>query len=290
MTTDNPHVAVLGLGAMGSALARALVEAGHPTIVWNRTAQRAAPLVAIGATAATDPASAVEGAELVVTSLVDGAAALDVLSLAASALRDRTVVELTSVTPRQARAIGDLVRGEGAAFLSGAVMVPPQMIGTADAVLLLDGDRAGFDRSVAALGAIAPTTVFVGDEVGASALLDMGMLDVFYGAVTSFVHATTLVRTGGVKPTEFLEHGSSMLELAGVVVQDLVGELESGSFPGDENNLAMMLRGIDHVVETAEERGIDPALPCVTAQLMRAAVDRGYGRDGYGRIAELLRR
>jgi 3-hydroxyisobutyrate dehydrogenase-like beta-hydroxyacid dehydrogenase len=290
MTTDNPHVAVLGLGAMGSALARALVEAGHPTIVWNRTAQRAAPLVAIGATAATDPASAVEGAELVVTSLVDGAAALDVLSLAASALRDRTVVELTSVTPRQARAIGDLVRGEGAAFLSGAVMVPPQMIGTEDAVILLDGDRAGFDRSVAALAAIAPTPVFVGDEVGAAALLDMGLLDVFYGAVTSFVHAATLVGTGGVKPTEFLEHGSSMLELAGIVAQELARELADGSFPGDDNNLAMMLRGIDHVVETAEERGVDPALPLVTAELMRAAVDQGYGRDGYGRIAELLRR
>ncbi|HEY8527143.1 MAG TPA: NAD(P)-binding domain-containing protein [Acidimicrobiales bacterium] len=289
MAPPSTPVAVLGLGAMGSALARALLAAGHPTTVWNRTAQRAEPLVALGAQAAPDPAAAVAAADVVLTSLVDGAAVTAVLTAAAPALRGTAVVELTSLTPREAEAIGTLVEGAGASYVSGSVMVTPPMIATADASLLLGGDRAAYERIADVLRALAPNLRFVGDAA-ATALLDMGMLDVFFGAVTSFVHAATLAGTGGVKPTEFLEHGEAMLRLALASTRELAAELTAGSYPGDENSIAMMRRSIDHVVETAEERGVDPALPQVTARLMGDAVDRGYGGEGYGRIADLLRR
>ena len=53
-----PTVAVLGLGAMGSRVARRLLDAGHELVVWNRTAERAAPLVEAGAAGAATPAEA----------------------------------------------------------------------------------------------------------------------------------------------------------------------------------------------------------------------------------------
>lgn len=290
MSATDTDVTVLGLGAMGSALARAFLAAGHPTTVWNRTETRSRPLADMGASVADDPHSAVRGADIVVSSLVDGAAATAVLTAAAPGLAGKTVVELTSVTPRQAIDITRLVREAGAAALSGAVMVPPPMIGTEDAVVLYDGDRPTFDCWAETLRAIAPTEVFVSEAPGSAALLDIGMLDVFYGAVTSFVHAAVLVGAGGLAPADFLEHGSSMLALADVVARELAPQLAAGTFPGDENDLDMMLRGIRHVVETAVERGVDPALPKITERLMAEAVEEGHGDDGYGRIAELLRR
>jgi 3-hydroxyisobutyrate dehydrogenase-like beta-hydroxyacid dehydrogenase len=96
-------VTVLGLGAMGSALARALVGAGHRTVVWNRTASRAEPLVALGAEAAPDPAAAVAGADVVIVSLVDGEAATAVLTAAGPALAGTTVVELPPSRPGRPR-------------------------------------------------------------------------------------------------------------------------------------------------------------------------------------------
>ena len=51
-------VTMIGLGAMGSALARAFIGAGHSVTVWNRTAARMKPLVSLGATAASSPADA----------------------------------------------------------------------------------------------------------------------------------------------------------------------------------------------------------------------------------------
>ena len=102
--TAPTSVAVLGLGPMGAALARALLDAGHPTTVWNRSPERAAPLAADGASVAADPAAAVRTAELVMVCLRDHPAAREVLgTVPPDAFDGRTVVHLSSSTPLVAR-------------------------------------------------------------------------------------------------------------------------------------------------------------------------------------------
>ena len=64
-------VAVVGLGAMGSRIARRLVDAGHELVVWNRTPDKAAELVGSGATLAESPAAAAREAEVVITMVAD---------------------------------------------------------------------------------------------------------------------------------------------------------------------------------------------------------------------------
>lgn len=72
-------VAVLGLGEMGSALATAVLDAGHPLIVWNRSAAKAETLVAKGARLAASPEAAVAEAELVIVNVQGGEIAVDLL-------------------------------------------------------------------------------------------------------------------------------------------------------------------------------------------------------------------
>ncbi len=73
------RVAVIGLGIMGSAMARNLVTAGFPTTVWNRSPAAAQPLVALGASTAERPEDAIRGAEVVITMLPDAAAVTSVM-------------------------------------------------------------------------------------------------------------------------------------------------------------------------------------------------------------------
>jgi 3-hydroxyisobutyrate dehydrogenase-like beta-hydroxyacid dehydrogenase len=65
------EVAVVGLGAMGSRIARRLLERGHDVIVWNRDRAKAEPLAASGAAAADSPAGAARSAEAVITMVTD---------------------------------------------------------------------------------------------------------------------------------------------------------------------------------------------------------------------------
>jgi 3-hydroxyisobutyrate dehydrogenase/2-hydroxy-3-oxopropionate reductase len=95
-------VAVLGLGAIGSRMAARLLEAGHDVVVWNRTAQRATPLVERGARRAATPGQAVELADAVITMLASPDALADVTEGPdgiAAATSPATVIEMSTVGP-----------------------------------------------------------------------------------------------------------------------------------------------------------------------------------------------
>ncbi|MEU0484623.1 NAD(P)-dependent oxidoreductase, partial [Streptosporangium sp. NPDC006013] len=103
-------ISFLGLGRMGTPMARRLVAAGYEVTVWNRT-----PRAIEGATVATSPARAVAGAELVITMLGDPAAVRRVLSDAAPGLRAGSVVaEMSTIGPEAVAGLRDLLpRGVG---------------------------------------------------------------------------------------------------------------------------------------------------------------------------------
>jgi 3-hydroxyisobutyrate dehydrogenase len=73
-------IAVLGTGRMGAPIARNLLATGFVVSVWNRTAERAAPLAADGARLSSSPAEAAEGVDLVLTMLADGDAVSDAMT------------------------------------------------------------------------------------------------------------------------------------------------------------------------------------------------------------------
>ena len=74
-----PAISVLGTGRMGSALARALLQSGYRTTVWNRTKQKAEPLAALGATVAASVLEAVNAAEIIIVNVSDYEATAAVL-------------------------------------------------------------------------------------------------------------------------------------------------------------------------------------------------------------------
>ena len=74
MTARATRIAFVGLGAMGARMARRLLEAGHELAVWNRTPERARPLVELGAAAAGSPAEAAAEADAAIVMVSDGAA------------------------------------------------------------------------------------------------------------------------------------------------------------------------------------------------------------------------
>jgi 3-hydroxyisobutyrate dehydrogenase-like beta-hydroxyacid dehydrogenase len=94
-------VAVVGLGAMGSRIARRLLDSGHQLVVWNRNAARAGPLTEAGAVAAESPADAARQAEAVITMVSNPGALRDVTEgptgVAAGASASVTVIQMSTV-------------------------------------------------------------------------------------------------------------------------------------------------------------------------------------------------
>jgi 3-hydroxyisobutyrate dehydrogenase-like beta-hydroxyacid dehydrogenase len=283
-------VTVLGLGAMGSALARAFLAAGHPTTVWNRSAARAEALRGDGAAVAADVAAAVAASPLVLVCLLDSRAVEAVWDAVGDPARGTTVVNLTSSTPEDARAVQVRVAATGARYLDGAVMVPTPMVGTTDALVLYSGDAAAFAEHRVALAALGGELDFLGTDPGLAAVHDVALLDVFFAGMTAFLHAAALVRPDGVPASGFLPYARRMLAVLDATLPQLARDADRGEFPGDEDSLDMELAALDHVVATSRARGVDTRVAEVPRALVRAAVDAGHGTDGFSRVFDVLRR
>jgi 3-hydroxyisobutyrate dehydrogenase-like beta-hydroxyacid dehydrogenase len=288
-TTSPPPVSVLGLGAMGTALATAFLASGHPTTVWNRTSARADRLVASGATAAPSAADAVAASDLTVLCLLDRDAVDAVLDDMGGGLEGATVVNLTSSTPDDARATAVRVAGAGGRYLDGKIMVPTPLIGTDDSLVLYSGDAQLFAEHRDALGALGGEADLVGDDPGLAALYDLGMLGVFFNGMTAFLHAAALVGADGVPASTFLPYADRIVEVLRATLPGLAADADRGEHPGDEDNLEMEGAALDHVVHASAQRGLDTTVPGLPRALVRSAIARGHGRDGFSRVIDLLR-
>lgn len=195
-STAAQHVSVIGLGAMGTALAKALLAGGHEVTVWNRTASRAEALVAQGARAATTAAEAMAVADLVIVCVLDDAAVREHIEPAAALVRGRTVVNLTTTTPEQARSLGRWAATNAVELIDGGIMASPEMIGGPASLVIYSGASAAFDhcRSVLELFGRAE---FVGEDLGAAAMYDVSILGAMYAMFAAFRQGATMVRSTG---------------------------------------------------------------------------------------------
>lgn len=282
------RVAVLGLGAMGSAIARALLAAGHPTTVWNRTTARAEQLAAHGADVAPDPAAAIADSDLAVVCVLDAVATRAILEDARPGVRGRTIVNASSTTPDEARSLASWAVDAGGTMLDTAVMVPTPMVGTDAGVVLVSGDPAAAAVHLPTLAALGGSVEHVGAEPGTASALDLAMLDLYFTGMTGMLHATTLAQAEGIEPGAFLPYARSIVEVLSGSLDDLVRDAEAGSYPGVDDNLAMELSALDHVVHASERAGLDPRVPGLSRDLVRRAVDAGHGADSFSRVIELM--
>jgi len=284
-------VAVLGQGPMGAALARALLDAGVPTTVWNRTAERSAPQVAAGAEVALSAEDAVRSSDLVLAVLRDHAATRVVLGeVPDDAFAGRTVVGFATSTPDAARATARWAAERRVSWISGAIMVPTPLIGSPEALFLYSGDPVVFEPYAEVLRVLGGDGRHVGTDHGLASLLDTGMLEVFFAGMTGFLHAAAMVTAQGVSATDFLPFARVMVDILPASLEGLARDVDTGAYPGTEDNLAMELSALRHIAEASDDIGLDGRLPHLMRDLAAAAVEAGHGGDGWSRVVELLRK
>lgn len=283
-------VTILGLGAMGTALARAWLAAGHAPTVWNRTPARAEALAAEGAKVADSAAAAVAANTLVVVCLLDDASVDE--ALAGADLAGRDLVNLTTSTPAQARARAEWAHERGARYLDGGIMAVPPMIGVPEAggYVFYSGSRALFDQHHETLGVPADTT-YVGEDAGFAALHDVALLSAMYGMFAGAAHAFALIRKEDIDPTSLAPLLADWLVAMAPAVHQTAGQLRSGDYTkGVVSNLAMQVAGTPTFLDTAEEQGISPELLTPYFELLRRRLAEGNGEEGLTGVVDLLAR
>ena len=130
-TDTNKTVAVIGLGLMGSALADALLSAGFPVTVWNRTAQKSEAFRDRGAVIADSVGQAVSAADVIIFCVTDYTATKEILfhDEIGKKFSGKLLVQLSTIIPEQSHEIETWARPYSAEYLEGSIIGLPTLSG-----------------------------------------------------------------------------------------------------------------------------------------------------------------
>ncbi|MBQ0914054.1 NAD(P)-dependent oxidoreductase [Streptomyces sp. RM99] len=289
-TDRSSAVTVLGLGPMGRALATAFLEAGLRTTVWNRTPGRDADLVAKGAVSASSAEEAVAAAPLTVVCVVNYDASDAVLrqDAVSSALKGRTLVNLSADTPARSRDTAEWAGRHGIRYLDGAIMTPATTIGTDDAVFLHSGPEELYREHRPVLAALGGTHTHLGEDPGRAAAYDIALLDIFWTAMAGYTHALAVARAEGVTGTELAPFAQGIAAILPPLFAEFAADTDAGTYSGELNPITSAASTMAHVVHASEAHGIDASLMRVIEGQARRVIARGHGTDGFTRVAEVI--
>ena len=284
------NISILGLGAMGQALAARFLQQGHTVTVWNRTPGKAVSLAAKGAREVTSAADAITASDIAVMCVLDYAASNSVIDDAASVLSGHALVNLTNGTPAQARAAAERVAGLGGAYLDGGIMATPPMIGGEHALILYSGSQATFDTHADVLKDLGAVS-YLGADAGLASLHDLALLSGMYGLFAGFFHASALVDSEGIRASAFLK-------LLGPWMTAMMGELPGYAEKIDSgrhdvnvvSNLGMQATALDNILAATREQGVATDLLDPMLELFRKRMGTGFGEEDISGIFELIRR
>ena len=287
-------VSVIGLGAMGSALAAALLSAGFKVAVYNRTRSRCASLGAAGASVMESVPDAVAASEVVVVCVTDYAAS-DVLlheRAVTSLLAGKTLVQLTTGAPDEAVRAADWAGENGIDYLEGIIAGFPHDIGTANGIILCSGPRAVFDRTRHILETLAPRVQYIADDIGAAAVLDIALIGSYLaGSIASFLHGAAVCESQGIALETYLS--VALDQVAPVVLtpalKACIAMSMKGDYRGDQAPVTLWAAGLEHMLTFSRGTGVDAALPDTLLRLVRETVSQGHGDKEIGALFEVLR-
>jgi 3-hydroxyisobutyrate dehydrogenase-like beta-hydroxyacid dehydrogenase len=206
------NVGFVGLGAMGSAMAGALLRAGHRVQVWNRSPGPVRALVEQGARPAADLGE-IFGNEAVLSMLADDATVESLLldpELLARA--DAAVhVNMATVSPVLARRAAGLHAEHGVGYLAAPVLGRSEVAQAGKLAILAAGDPALLERVQPLFDAMGQRTWRLGDEPQQANTVKIAGNFMIASAIESLAEACALAEASGVRPADLVEVMTSTL-------------------------------------------------------------------------------
>lgn len=284
---DSTDVTVLGLGAMGAALAAATVAAGNRTTVWNRSPGRAEPLAERGAVVAATPAEAVAASPLIVACLLGADSVREVLDPLAAEMAGRTLVNVTTTTPNEAREIAAWAADHGIEHLDGGIMAVPEMIGQEGSSILYSGPAAAFERHREVLD-LWGESVLLGDDGGLASLYDLALLTGMYTMFAGFMHGAAMVASAGIPATAFVKRAAPFLAAMAGGLDEYATVIDSGDYlaPGQQS---LEFSDLGDLVQASVDEGVNPEVIAPVQALIARQIAAGHGKAGFARIYEEIR-
>jgi len=280
-------VTVIGLGNMGSALARALLKNKCAVTVWNRSPEKAEPLVDQGAVLAPDPFSAIAASPIILVCVTDYMAANHILEKATANLSGKLLVQFTTGSPQDARTSETWANVHGFEYLDCAITGSPSSIGTPSAHILVSGSKAVFQKADPTLRFLANNLDYKGELIGLASAWEMVFIMHYYGMFLSLFHSVQICQVEGIPLEEYI----TVLDKQGKRYEKWLCEnILSGNYLETSAPLELWAGGIQKIAQHAQDSRINAEFPQLAARLFQLAMNDGYGREEVSALFKVLQK
>jgi 3-hydroxyisobutyrate dehydrogenase len=286
-----PRVALIGLGLMGTGMARRLLGAGFPLTVYNRSPQRAAPLAEEGAHVAASPRDAAAGADVILSMVSDDAASRSVWlgkdGALAGAARGTALVECSTLTVAWIEELARAASAAGCDLLDAPVTGSKPQAAAGELSFLVGGSADALERARPALAVMSRAVVHVGAS-GAGALLKLVNNFLCGVQAASLAEAIALIEKSGLDRTRALE-----VLAAGApgspLIKTLAGRMTARDYTPNFS-LRLAAKDMDYAAGEGRRHGVPLSTVGPVIDLYGQAIAAGHGEEDFAVVVEPLRK
>ena len=254
-------VSIIGLGVMGTALAQALLAAGYNVTVWNRTREKAGPLVDAGAGLLETATDAIKSAEVTISCVRTHVDTRSLLEAEPAALEGKTIIELSTGDAGEAASLKEFAGACGARCLIGMIATFPSGIGKPDSAIVTVGDQAAWVSCEPVLKSLAGKSTYIGESPAALAAIYASLFLPRQGFMFGMIYGALICEKAGVSMDAYVEQ----LPLTIKVVKDyfdvFAHSVPSGNFADPPASIGTYMAAFEDTLNTCRDLGVPDALP-----------------------------
>ena len=283
-------VGFIGLGGMGSGIARNLIKGGHELAVYNRTRSKAEDFAGAGARIAATPVEAASGAEAVITMLADDRAVEETIfepgnaidSIAAGAVH----ISMSTISVALSRRLAQAHRQRGQQYVSAPVFGRPDAAAAGKLFVVAAGPAGEVERCRALLDAIGQKTFVAGEDAPSANVIKLSGNFLLTVVIEGLAEAVALVRKSGLDPNAFLEIMTGSL-FPSPVYRNYGAMIAADNFEPVGFKLPLGFKDNRLFLAAAEEAEVPVPIASLVHDRFLAALAQGLGEADWAAIARM---
>lgn len=285
------NIGIVGIGLMGRAFAQRFQSQGFTVRVFNRTREAVKDLEESGVVVCDSVDELISSSDTIILMVSNADAIREVLSLnqpegQAPGLRDRTILQMATISPSQSIALEDVITCRGGRYLEAPVLGSLPEAGSGTLIIMAGGPQAVFEEALPVLQVLGSAPRYIG-KTGSAAALKLAMNQLIAALTAGFSLSLGYARKHGVDTELFMDTVRESALYAKTYDKKLDKYL-SRDFGKANFSTRHLLKDIRLFIDDAKASGLNTAALEGIEQITRQTVEEGYDVMDYSSIYQTI--
>lgn len=269
------QVSIIGLGAMGAALAACLLENDYEVTVWNRSREKAVPLVAAGATLAASAENAIAASPITIVCIKNHLETFRLLEPIKDVWQGKTICDLSTGDSVDADRLVSFLQSNGADYMIGIINAYPSGIGKDSTTIITVAVEETWTRHAGVIKTLGGRSTYIGTEPSALTALFAALFTTRQGFMFGMIYGALVCEKAGVPLQVFSDQIPVSIEMNNNYYKTFAATVPDANYDNPEASMATYAAALDDALSTFKSNGTPAELPQLFCDMVHKAMKDG---------------